>query len=120
MGRTATNTIKPHRQAMEDQILAILQASDLPMRPGQIIDALGGTMQRPTTCRCQCGHEHQIVRTSHIFNSDLAPLLKRLERKGRVERIAVPRGPMNPTGAHWWRAADSEDVAHNGSSEVGS
>lgn len=98
-------SIAPHRQALEDQILAILGDADLPLRPGQIAAALG-PQPLVVPCQCRCGDDHHRTVMRTLWNSDLTPLLRRLERKGQVERFVVPRGPMNPTGAHYWRAAE--------------
>jgi hypothetical protein len=101
-----TNPITPARQAIEDRALAYLQSLEgFPARPGQIAEAIGPVATaRP--CRCKyCGHDHMGVGPPRVlWNSDLNSLLKRLERKGLVERLEVERGHMNPTGAHWWRA----------------
>lgn len=104
MGNQSGRTIAPQRLALADQILMVLRDADLPMRPGQIADVLGPqSYQR--NCRCACGHTHQREGTRMLWNSDLNPLLHRMEREGAVVRYVVPRGSLNPTGAHYWGPA---------------
>lgn len=94
--------LAPHRQALLDQIEAILRgAAPMPVGTSAITAAIG---RIPWASRCVCrGHVHVEHRTRQCRNYDVATLLARTVRAGRAERIQVPHGPGNGYGQDYWR-----------------
>lgn len=94
---------------MSDQVLAILRdAAPHPVGTGAIGEALGPWVFRWNTCGhpdiCETpSHWRQRTHRAHPREKYVS-ILKRLEREGVVEHLAVERAKsLNPQGQHYWR-----------------
>ncbi len=93
------------RQALSDQILAVLRDAPVPLSTADVGRALGPCERWYNTC----GHPQVCREPSHWRspgprlrgNSEFVPLLRRLERLGQVERIVLARD-LTPDGSHFW------------------
>lgn len=122
--------ISPHRQALTDQIVAVLRGADgFPLSTGDVAKALGDRLvtfswNRPprplprpqcwpddviddgnrsnTWCvRCRRGHQQPVWRTYGA--EDVRSLLNRLARDGEVEKVV-----LDGQRQHYWRRDDSD------------
>ncbi len=103
----AQRSLAPDRQALSDQILAIVrQAAPLPVSTTDVGRQLGKTHYWYNTC----GHPDICRDQSHWrspgpryrSNSEFVPLLRRLERLGHVDRLVLARD-LTAHGGHFWR-----------------
>ena len=103
----------PKNVALADQVLAVLDAADLPLRTHDVAKALGSRMAFPDFDRAYCegcerctaedrtlvgSYHHGPVRRSYQ-GSDIRPILKRLVRAGRVEELV-----FDGYSWHYWRS----------------
>lgn len=112
----------PARTALMDRVEAILRdAAPMPVGTHEVGRALGPWRYRfPPTCdHDDCTRdEHQLAGVTWGYHpADVTrPLLLRLVRRGRAERIKVPRGGgFNPNGQDYWRYLGStpfEEATH--------
>jgi len=114
--KQAGRKLTPAREALSDQVLAILRdAAPLPVGTSAIGEALGPWVHRwnlcghPNVCD-EPRHWRQRVYSGHPKEKYWS-LLLRLEKQGLVERLSVERAKgLNPQGQHYWRYIGSEEV----------
>lgn len=113
--KRAGRKLTPAREALSDQVLAILRdAAPHPVGTGAIGEALGPWVYRWNTCGhpdiCDTpSHWGQRTHRAHP-REQYASILKRLEREGLVEHFVVERAKgLNPQGQHYWRYIGDQD-----------
>lgn len=92
-----TRRVSPKMLARQDQIIAFLADQPLPVSTGDVCKAID-TVTTIFPCICRCGHRHEKALTHRARNSDVTPILKRLERDGKVERFV-----LEGHRSHYWR-----------------
>lgn len=99
--------------ALCDQIAAVLRdAAPIPLRPRQIAEAIGPFDYVVATCGHDgCDQHFRKLGRRWYLNSDLTPHLRKLAKDGSVEVHRPERGPMNPTGAYFYRWLDNGSSA---------
>lgn len=114
--KRSARQLSPARQALSDQVLAILRdAAPHPVGTTAIGEALGPWTFRWNTCGhpdfCDDPrHWRERVHPGHP-KEKFWSLLLRLEKQGLVERLSVERAKgLNPQGQHYWRYIGSQEV----------
>lgn len=106
-GRSVSRGPTPENLARQDRVLAILRDNDgFPVSARDIASALNETKTWTHRCKCHlCGHQHTASREYPVRGDDLLPMLRRLDRKGLVERVSMPSARRA-----YWRAVTPTQV----------